>query len=815
MSSFSCEKIIDFEYTENTQHKSADRKGFSTDPNDHHHLYHFHEDSGWATRNPIPTPSGVPKMEMSSIPGFSSDLHERYFSRKPDVVDDAVQVTRDITTRFLNQTLAISTFDEFCILTWLVKRIPKQFGSSDCWTGSGGMSRYSVIGILCPFFGEHSKSSPNCICWPATVNRGMWKFLYPLADRCMLVIDNRFIELLSTEKNCVFIKPHVMEALKRCNEHWRPVFPFPPRFSMDYIDPMDAFLEKCFNLVLRWARCFGLFERYPNKTLFKPCNFMVQYGWITDTQYLTVMEKFCEMRNGGLTHGQVSHMKDASVFVEKSKQAFAGTLQLPSFGPRGQVRKHEMPPSMPPFGAAGPAYGPWCGGPPMGYGSFHCAGWQGPPGYMSTAGCVPFGNAGPAYVPGPAMHHPGGCGGFPGVPPNMGMAARPPSPPPPQKSISLLDNHKRREDTMKHLETPQGKKDLELHRKQEIQQNVTCSSCKSDLTIDCAACKERYLSLDLVSYHQTTLSSKSGMRIETRFSDVRQLQPDDAPSADSGSKRGRAEAEQAGAKRGRAEAKQAGASQCTSTKKKKKSRSPRQTEDTHVFVLDGRTYCNKEDCECENGCQCGDHHQDFKNWHIQHCVNEGQQCTCSERCFCSLGDRCICKYHTSTGGKDSNQYAPLFSEPPDSFMELKSNLDDLDADLEEGDSPKEKNDDAEKQSKGSRPKTWEEYVDHSSWIGDSIDASLHEDKDSATSAAQSTSKVSGEQASSNSGEQASSNSGERASSNTGENAESITCLCKKYCFCDTCCIGFNPGDPCRCIPTCTCARPMSQGGKGD
>lgn len=761
MSSFSCEKIIDFVYTENTQHKSADGKGFSTNPDDHHHLYHFCDDAGWATRNPIPTPSGVPKMELSSIPGYSSDLCEKCLSTQPDVRDAALEVTKDITTQFKNQTLAISTLDEFCVLTWLVKRNPKQLGSNDCWD-SRGISRYSSTGIVCPLFGEHSKSSPESICWPATVNRNMWKFLYPLADRCMLVIDNRFIEILSTDKNCVFIKPQVMQALKKCNEHWRSVIPDVRTDWANQADPLDVFLERCFNLVLRWARCFGLFERYPNKTLFKPYNFMVQYGWITDTQYLTAMEKFGEMRNGGLTHGQVSHMKDASVFVEKSKQAFAGTLQLPSFGPRGQVRKQEMPPSMPPFGAAGPAYGPWCGGPPMGYGSFHCA----PPGYMSTAGCVPFGNAGPAYVPGPAMHHPGGCGGFPGVLPNVGMAARPVSPPPPQKTFSLRDNHKRREDTMQHLGTEQGKKDLKAYRELEIKQNVTCSSCKSDLTKDCTECKDRYLALDLVSYHQTTLRSKPGMRVENRFSDVRQLQPDDAPSAPPG------------AKRGRAEAGQARASKSTSAKKKKKSMSRRQTEDTHVFVLDGRTYCNMEDCECGNGCQCGDYHQDFKNWHAKHCVNEGQQCTCSERCFCSLGIRCICRYHISTRGKDSDEDAPRFSEPPS----LKSNLDNLDIALQKEDAPGNKHDD-----------------DDSDWFGKAIDASLQNDEVTATLAAEPTSKV----------------SGKIADSNTGENAESITCLCKKYCGCDMCCIGFNPGDPCRCIPTCTCALPMSQGGKGD
>ena len=819
MSSFSAKGIINFKYTEKTQHKTADGKHFSRDQSDHAHLYQFCDDAAWADRNPIPTPSGVSKVELASIPGYTSDLCERVLSAQPDVQQAALDVTKVITDRFLDQTLAISTLDEFCVLTWLVKRNKKQKAASDIWV-TRGLSPYATHGIVCPFFGEQSKTSPECICWPAVVNRDRWKYLYSLADRCMLVIDNRFIEMLSTDTECVFIKPHVMHALKMCNDHWRLVFPDNRTDFTTEPDPLEVFLEKCFNLVLRWARCFGLFERYPEKKLFLNSHFMIHYNWISQTQYLSVVEKFEAHRNGGATHGQISRFNDTKVFLEAYNKAADPSI-VPNFAPSGKNRAHEMPSGHVPFGAPGPAYGPACGGPGMypgapgpaygracggpgmGFGPHFGAAWQGHPGHVNTAGFAMCGAAGPA------MYHPGG---FPESSPMMGMGGPPPSPSP-KKVFSLEDNAKRREKTIEFLATPDGKKDLQQYRKLEMKRNISCKVCSSNLEQDCEECKSRYLTWDLVTYHNTTISEKSVAQSSLLNPGTKAVvgltalnQPDDPSPAKQ--KRGRegSDQERLGAAKKVPASDQAGATKVRQTAVKEKQSQPKQQ--TGAAPKFGKKYGKKADCLCKRFCQCLNYQQTLLDRHNKYCVKGARTCDCRKKCFCYNGTKCICSYHISTGGKQSEADAMHFFNPPNREDLSDCDLDTLDQEIEEQSVELQR-------------------AEHDIWLGEAIERDLQRDADAAAlpgvdpasnvSAVAPTSDVSAVASTSNVSAVAPTSDVPAVDSASNvpavQGSDSQICICKPYCICEDCCKDFNRGDPCRCESNCTCYLPWSQGGK--
>lgn len=769
-------------------HKTTDGS-FSQRLEDHAHLYQFCDDVTWANRNPIPTPSGVPKVELASIEGYSWDLGAKAVDTQADVQQGALEVIKKITDRFWDQTLAISTFDEFCILTWLVKRNQKQFLSSDV-SSTGGVSCFAPHGIHCPLYGEDSKSSPECVCWPAVVNRDRWKYLYSAADRCMLVIDNRFIKMLSTDSQCPFIKPDVKQALRACNQHWSRVYPNP--------DELGNFLEKLFNLVLRWTRCYRLFDKYPVKGLFKNDNFMVWYNWITQSQYLSVMEVFSGQRNGGQTHGQVSHFGDAMKAVQAYNDALnPGTL--PNFVPRGQLRKQEMQPVHASFGAPGPAFGgrgmgfgafsgPPCGGPgmgfdpcagpaygrpSMGFGYHHGAAWHAPAGCVSMAGSVPFGAAGPAFLP-------GGSGSPAAI--SMGGSA-----PLPKRVISLQESLQRQQKTEKFLETEEGKRALRDYKLLEKKQNFSCPSCQSKPDKDCDQCKSRYLTYDLVTYQNTTTGVKKVT--ESSFSNLgnkdtgkQLLDPPVSPT-----KRYKADSDQgqpAGAKKSRVDAEKSGKPRKDQSKDKASgsARKARPGKKAGGSPLVGTEYGKPQDCLCKKYCVCRMYQEKLVTYHQKKCIEQRRECICDQICYCAKGERCICEYHVSTGGKVSEPTAAKFFNPPNPIPD-----------------PTESSSDSEAPSIDCLDDSLDGEED---WFNATITEDLNADQAAASSAPASSAVDPPKRAPASS-----------AVDSTEQSASSMECNCEFFCFCVHVCVGFNPGDSCRCKPKCTCALPREQGGK--
>lgn len=437
----------------------------------------------------------------------------------------------------------------------------------------------------------------------------------------------------------------------------------------------------------------------------------------------------------------------------------------------------------------------------MGFGPHFGAAWQGHPGRVNTAGFAMFGAA----------------GGFPGCPSMMGMGGRPPSPPPKKVLFSLEDNAKRREKTIEFLATPDGKKDLQQYRKLEMKQNVSCKVCSSNLEQDCEECKSRYLTWDLVTYQNTTVvkpvaqssDSNAGMKNVVGLTPLDQ--PDDQSATKTKRGRGNSDQERLGAAKkvratDQAAATKVRASDRAGTKKvrqtadkEKKSRKDSPKQQTGAAPKIGTTYGERADCDCRKFCQCLNYHQTLLDRHNKYCVKGARTCDCKKKCFCSNGSRCICRYHISTGGKESEADAMHFFNPPNREDFLDYDLDTLDQEIEE--QPVEP-----------------QRAEHDIWLGEAIERDLQRDADAAAlpgvdpasnvSAVAPTSDVSAVAPTSNV-------SAVDPASNVPavQGSDSQICICKPYCICEDCCKDFNPGDPCRCESNCTCYLPWSQGGK--